>query len=125
MNPHRPTTVPIASVLLSLLTLFALITPLTPNGPPAPISYISLGVGVGGLPAVVGWWKMQPWGGLLTSMLAVLALLPALSGLIFAPLVGHVVSALLLVCYALGLVLVMLPATRKAVTAAPTPVARG
>ncbi len=124
MNTHRPITVTIASVLLSLLTLFALITPLNPNGPPAPISYISLGWGVCGLPAVFGLWKMKQWGVLLTSILAVVAILPALSGLIFAPLAGQVVSALLIVFYALVLALVMLPATRKAVAAARTPVAR-
>src|SRR5215467_8789067 len=101
MNTHRPTTVTIASVLLGLLTLFVLINPLTPNGPPAPISSISLGLGVCGLPAVFGLWKMKQWGVLLTSILAVLAIIAAVPGLIFAPLAGQVVSALVVVCYSL------------------------
>ena len=122
MNTPRPITLTIASVLLLLASLFNLTAPFT-NGPPAPISSIILGLGVCGLPVVVGLWKMKPWGMRLSSILAVLALLPALSGLIFAPLVGKVVSALVVV-YALVLVLVMLPATRKAVAAARTPVAR-
>ena len=123
MNTPRPITLTIASVLLLLVSLFNLTAPFT-NGPPAPLSYIILGLGVCGMPVVFGLWKMKPWGMRLSSILAVLAILPALSGLIFAPLVGQVVSALIFVWYALVLVLVMLPATRKAVAAARTPVAR-
>ena len=124
MNAPRPITLTIASVLLLLASLFDLTAPFTPNGPPAPISSISLGLGVCGMPVVFGLWKMKPWGMLLGTILAVLAILATLPGLIFAPLVGQVVSALLVVFYALVLVLVMLPATRKAVAAARTPVAR-
>ena len=124
MNTHRPTTVTIASVLLLLVSLFDLTAPFTPNGPPAPISYISLGLGVCGMPVVFGLWKMKPWGMRLSTILAVLAILATIPGLIFAPLVGQVVSALLAVFYALVLVLVVLPATRKAVAAARPPVAR-
>ncbi len=124
MNTPRPITLTIASVLLLLVSLFGLPAPFTPNGPPAPFSYIPLGVGVCGLPVVFGLWKMKPWGVRLSSMLAVLALLTDLPGLIFAPLAGKVVSALVAVVYALVLVLVLLPATRKAVAATRTPVAR-
>ena len=67
---------------------------------------------------------MKQWGLRLSSILAVLSLLATLPGLIFAPLVGQVVSALFAVVYALMLVLMVLPATRKAVTAARTPVSR-
>jgi hypothetical protein len=124
MNTPRPATVTIASVLLLLLNLFALTAPFTPNGPPAPISYIILGVGVCGIPVVFGLWRMTPWGMLLATILAVLAILVDIPGLIFAPLMGQLVSALVAIFYALVLVLVMLPATRKAVAAARTPVAR-
>ncbi|GEM_PF-1525060 len=123
MNTPRPTTVTIASVLLLLVSLFDLPTPWI-NGPPPPFSYIILGLGVCGLTAVFGLWKLKPWGMWLSIILAVVALIPAILGLIGAPLVGKVVSALVFVVYALVLVLVMLPATRKAVTAARTPVAR-
>ena len=124
MNTHRPTTVTIASVLLLLVSLSNLPAPFTPNGPPAPLSSISLGLGVCGLPAVFGLWKMKQWGVRLTIILAAVAILASLPGLIFAPLGGQAVSALLVVFYALVLVLVMLPATRKAVAVARTPVAR-
>ena len=124
MNTPRPATITIASVLLLLVSLFALAGPFSPNGPPVPISYIIFGVGVCGLPVVFGLWTMKPWGALLAIILAVLALLPPISGLIFAPLVGKVISALVAIVYALVLVLVMLPATRKAVAAARTSVAR-
>ncbi len=123
MNTPRPTTLTIASVLLLLLSLFNLTAPFT-NGPTPPLSYIIFGLGVCGLPAVFGLWKMKPWGVRLSSILAALALLPPILGLIGAPLVGQVVSALVLVFYALVLVLVLLPATRKAVAAARPPVAR-
>ena len=123
MNTPRPTTVTIASVLLLLESLFNLTAPFT-NGPSAPLSYIIFGLGVCGLPAVFGLWKLKPWGMWLSIILAVVALLPAILDLIGAPLVGKVVSALVFVFYALVLVLVMLPATRKAVTAVRTPVAR-
>ena len=124
MNTPRPITLTIASVLLLLVSLFNLPAPFT-SGPPAPLSYIILGLGVCGMPAVVGLWKLKPWGVRLSSILAVLAILPTIPGLIFAPLVGQVVSALVFVVYALVLVLVMVPATRKAVAVARTPVARG
>ena len=124
MNTPRPLTLTIASALLLLVSLFDLTTPFAPVGPPAPLSYIILGLGVCGLPVVFGLWTMKPWGALLAIILAVLALLPPISGLIFAPLVGKVISALVAIVYALVLVLVMLPATRKAVAAARTSVAR-
>ena len=123
MNTPRPTTVTIASVLLLLMSLFNLSAPFT-NGPTPPLSYIIFGLGVCGLPAVFGLWKLKPWGMWLSIILAVVALLPPILGLIGAPLAGPVVSALVFVVYALVLVLVMLPATRKAVTAVRTPVAR-
>ncbi len=123
MNTPRPATVTIASVLLLLVSLFDLTAPFTP-GPPAPLSYIAFGSGVCGILAVFGLWKMKPWGALLAIILAVLDILSAAPGLIFAPLVGRLVSALVVIFYALVLVLVMLPATRKAVAAARTPAAR-
>jgi hypothetical protein len=67
---------------------------------------------------------MKPWGRLLATILPVLALLPAILGLISAPLVGQVVSAVVAIVYALVLVLVLLPASRNAVAAARTPAAR-
>jgi hypothetical protein len=123
MNTPRPATVTIASVLLLLVSLFNLTAPFTP-GPPAPLSYIIFGLGVIGIPAVFGLWAMKPWGMLLATILAVVGLLPPILGLIGAPLVGQVVSALVAIVYVLVLVLVMLPATRTAVAAARTPVAR-
>jgi hypothetical protein len=124
VNTPRPATITIASGLLLLASLFDLTTPFAQVGPPAPLSYIILGLGVCGLPVVFGVWSMKPWGLLLAIILAVLALLPPLSGLLFAPLAGKVISALVAIVYALVLVLVMLPATRKAVAAAHTPAAR-
>ena len=124
MNTPRPATVTIASVLLLLVSLFNLTTLFAPMGPPPPLSYFILGLGVCGLLVVFGLWTMKPWGMLLATILAVLALIPPILGLISAPLAGKVISLIVAIVYALVLALVLLPATRKAVAAARTPVAR-
>jgi hypothetical protein len=118
VNTPRPVTLTIASVLLLLVSLFNLTTPFAPVGPPPPISYFIVGLGVFGILAVSGLWTMKSWGMLLAIILAVLAFVNSILGLINAPLFGKVVSALALVLYAVALILVMLPASRKAVAAA-------
>jgi hypothetical protein len=123
MNTPRPATVTIASVLLLLVSLFDLTAPFTP-GPTAPLSYIILGLGVCGILVVFGLWTMKPWGMLLATILAVLALIPPILGLISAPLAGQVISAIVAIVYALVLILVLLPASRKAFAAARTSAAR-
>jgi hypothetical protein len=122
MNTPRPATVTMASVLLLLVSLFDLTAPFTP-GPTAPLSYFIFGLGVCGIVVVFGLWQMKPWGTLLATILSVVALLPALLGLIVAPPAGKVVSLIVAIAYALVLVLVLLPASRKAVAAARPPVA--
>ncbi len=115
MNTKRPLTLILALVLLALLSLFGLITPFQP-GPPLVIAlYAFIVGGVGGLIAVFGLWKLQRWGLLLTIIIASLSILVAVPGLWLAPSTsGKAVSVGIIVFNVLVLVLVALPATRKA-----------
>jgi len=118
MNTKRPLTLILALVLFALLTVFGLITPFTPNGPPLPIMlYAVIVAGVGGLIALFGLWKLKRWGLLLTMGIAALGILVAVPGLVIAPPYGKVISGVIIVVNALVLVLVALPATRKAFAA--------
>ena len=126
MNTRRPLTLILAIVLLALLSLFGLYTPFGPNGPPLVIVlYAFIVGGVGSLIAVFGLWKLKRWGLLLTIIIASLSILVAVPGLWLAPSTsGKAVSVGLIVFYVLVLVLVALPATRKAFAAARAPVAQ-
>ncbi len=118
MNTRRPLTLILALVLFALLSLFGLITPMMPNKPPLVIIlYAFIVGGVGGLIAVFGLWTLKRWGLLLTLGIAALSILVSVPGLVIAPPYGKVVSGVIIVVNALVLVLVALPATRKAVAA--------
>jgi hypothetical protein len=126
MNTSRPVTVTSAIVLLTLLSLVDLTIVLIP---PQHLSLLSgfiyawsIVFGVVGLSGVFGLWKLKRWGLRLSTVLAALALLTWAPGLVLTLVLGdttaHVVWSLALtVCYALVLVLVALPATRKAYAA--------
>ncbi len=118
MNTKRPLTLILAIVLLALLSLFGLITPFRPGPPLVIVLYAFIVGGVGGLIAVFGLWKLKRWGLLLTIIIASLSILVAVPGLWLAPSTsGKAVSVGIIVFYALVLVLVALPATRKVVAA--------
>jgi hypothetical protein len=116
----RPLTLLVAIVLLILLSVFGLITPFAPNPPPLVIQlYGFIVMGVGGLLAVVGSWLRKRWGLWLTIGISALSILLNVAGLVVAPnTVGKVISAVLLVAYALVLVLVTRPAARQAFASA-------
>ncbi len=125
MNTKRPLTLILAIVLLALLSLFGLITPFRPGPPLVIVLYAFIVGGVGGLIAAFGLWKLQRWGLLLTIIIASLSILVSVPGLWLAPSTsGKAVSVGIIVFNALVLVLVVLPATRKAVAAARAPVAQ-
>lgn len=130
MNTNRPLTATIAIVLLTLMSVTGLILPLLSllfsltNPPPPPLIVRVdqiLVMGVGGLIAVFGLWKLKRWGLVLTSIIAALSLLVAVYGLLVAPTEGKWPPGVLFVLNALVLVLVALPATRRAYAAAPAP----
>jgi peptidoglycan/LPS O-acetylase OafA/YrhL len=119
MNTKRPLTVSIAIVLLILLSVFGLITPFGSNDPSLFLAlYAFIAMGVGGLLAVFGLWKLKRWGLLLTIIIASLSILVAGPGIWFASSTSEkAISGGVAVFYVLVLVLVALPATRKAVAA--------
>lgn len=132
MNTNRPLTATIAIVLLMLMSVIGLILPLLrllfslTNPPPPPLIVRVdqiLVMGVGGLIAVFGLWKLKRWGLVLTGIIATPTLLLGVYGLLGpVPIEGKVASGVWVVLSALVLVLVALPATRRAYAAARTPV---
>ena len=125
MNTSRPLTVTIATVLLTLVSLFNLIELVIPAKLPPLFVYTIPVLGAGGLMAVFGLWKLKRWGLVLTIVISALSILVSVPGLWLAPGTGgKVISGVLAVLYALVLVLVALPATRKAVAAARAPAAQ-
>ncbi len=132
MNTKRPLTLILAIVLLALLSVFNLSTLLIypPNSPKLPgiLYYGSIVFGVGGLIAVFGLWKLKRWGLLLTTILSALALLWAAPFVVLYPNIGagggtggKVTAGVVTLFYVLVLVLVALPATRKAYAGARAP----
>jgi uncharacterized membrane protein (DUF2068 family) len=80
-------------------------------------------MGVGGLIAVFGLWKLKRWGLVLTGIIATPTLLLGVYGLLGpVPIEGKVASVVLGVLNAVVLVLVALPATRRAYAAVRGPV---
>ena len=121
MNTQRPATVTIATVLLTLLGLLDLTAPFVANAIKLPTIaiYPILVVGVGDLVAAFGLWKMKRWGLLLAIIVSALTILAAAPGPFIATNIGgRVLTLVLIVSYALVLVLVALPATRKAFASA-------
>ncbi|GAC1375415.1 MAG: hypothetical protein NVSMB44_43950 [Ktedonobacteraceae bacterium] len=117
MSTQRPVTVTSAIVLLTLLSVFSALAGVMPAAikPPPFQIYSGLVLGIGGLIAVFGLWSLKRWGWQLTILISVVSSLLAAPGLVLAPpVLGKVVSLGLTVLYALVVVLVVLPASRKA-----------
>ena len=112
----RPQYVAIAVVLLALLSLVNIISPLLPSeGLPASVIYSSVVLGVLGLIGAAGLWMLKRWGLWLTLVVAVLNILSAAPGLVFAPSTALFIFALITVVgFAVVLVLAVLPDSRRA-----------
>ena len=122
MSP-RPLPVTVAAILLVLLSLFNFPWPyelLFPGAeePPAALLYSGYVVGVVGLVAAVGLWMLRRWGLWLTIVVSVLNFLSAAPGVAFAPNAAlQAAAAVGVVIPALIIVLVVLPASRRAFSA--------
>lgn len=118
MNTQRPTAVTIAAVLLALFSVLNLISTLTPaftGGVPALVVYGSAVLGLVGLVAAYGLWMLKRWSVWLTIILSALNVLSAAPGIAFAPTTVLFVAALAtIVGYALIIVLVVMPVSRRA-----------
>ena len=122
----RPQTVTVAAVLLALSSvLFHLAFPLWANAVPrggesvpAIVVFLAVAVGVAGLVGAAGLWMLRKWGIWLAIGVCVLSILDTASGVAGAPNAAlRVVAAVTLVVFALVIVLVVLPASRRAFAA--------
>jgi hypothetical protein len=118
---ERPTPVSVAAVLLALLSVLNLVSTVIPafsSGVPAVVVYGSAVLGLLGLVAAYGLWSLNKWGVWLTIILSVLNILSAAPGIVFAPTTVLFVGAIVTVVgYALIIVLVVVPTSRRAFAA--------
>ena len=119
----RPLSVTIATGLLVLLGLFGfpfVWTLLFPGveEPPAFVIYSGLVIGILSLVVAVGLWLMKPWSLWATIVVCVLNVLSGVPGVILGPTAGIRVTCVVLVLAAvLAMVLVVLPTSRRTLTA--------
>ena len=122
----RPQTVTVAAVLLALSSvLFHLAFPLWANAVPrggesvpAIVVFLAFAVGVAGLVGAAGLWMLRKWGIWLAIGVCLLSILDTASGVAGAPNAAvRVVAAVTLVVFASVIVLVVLPASRRAFAA--------
>lgn len=116
MKTKRPTSLLIALVLLALLSLGNLALPLFPGVPPL-VTYGAIVLGIIGLGAAFGLWRLKRWGMILAIIVSVLNALSAAPGIAEAPNVLKVLSALNVVLSIVLIVLVVLPSARRAYAA--------
>jgi hypothetical protein len=119
----RPLSVTIAAGLIVLLGLFGspfVWTLLFPGveEPPAFVIYSSLVIGILSLVVAVGLWLMKPWSLWATIVVCVLNVLSGLPGAILGPTATIRVTCVVLVLAAVvAMVLVVLPTSRRTLTA--------
>ena len=118
----RPQTVTVAAILLALFSvLFDLSFPLWAEAIPredelpAVAVYLTVVVGVVGLVGAAGLWMLKKWGIWLSSIVCVLNILDAAGGAVGAPNAAlQVAAAIGVIGFALIIVLVLLPTSRRA-----------
>jgi hypothetical protein len=116
----RSMPITVAATLMVLISLVGLPGPLLPGseGVPPVVLYGGIVLGIVGLVAAVGLWLLRKWGLWLTVVFSVLNLLSAAPGIVFAPSAAvEVFAAVGVVVTALIIVLVMIPTSRRALTA--------
>jgi uncharacterized membrane protein (DUF2068 family) len=113
----RPLPVTIAALLLTLGSLANLLAPLMLPAEAGSIVYLILMLGVLGLIAAGGLWMLKRWALWLTIVVSVLNILAAAPGLVFATeLSGRLLATIGVVGFALVILLVLLPGSRRAYT---------
>ena len=115
MNTKRPVTLTIAIILLALLSLGSLSLPLL--DPPPLVTYVAIVLGIIGLVAAFGLWKLKRWGMILAIIYSVLQVLSGAAGIVEAPNVLKVLTAVTVVLLIVIIVLVVLPSSRRAYAA--------
>lgn len=115
MNTKRPVTLTIAIILLAILSL-ANLALLLLRVPP-PVIYVAIVLGICGLVATFGLWRLKRWGMILAIIISVLNALADALGIATAPDVIKVPTALDMILSIVVIVLVALPSARKAYAA--------
>ena len=112
----RPQTVTVAAIVLAVFSLVNLISPLLPSeGIPEFVIYLGVVLGIAGLAAAAGLWMLRKWSIWLTIIVSVVNFLSAAPGLAFAPNAAlQVAATITVVGSAIIIVLVVLPASRRA-----------
>jgi hypothetical protein len=124
MRP-RPLPVTIAAILLVLLSPFDFDSPwpyqlLFPGAeePPAFVMYLGYALDIVGIVVAIGLWHLQPWSFWATIVVCVLNFLLGAPGVVFAPDAAlKAIFAVTEVVAVLIIVLVVLPSSRRALTA--------
>jgi hypothetical protein len=124
----RPLTVTVAAILLALFSVPNLLFPLWAEAipreeeVPALVVYTTVVVGIAGFLGAAGLWMLRKWSLWLTIVVCVLNVLDAAAGVAGAPNAAlQVAATVMVVGFALITVLVVLPSSRQALTAAEQP----
>ncbi|HEY6751891.1 MAG TPA: hypothetical protein VI027_11285 [Rubrobacteraceae bacterium] len=120
----RPQTVTVAAILFALFSVPNLLFPLWAEAipreeeVPALVVYTTVLVGVAGLVGAAGLWMLRKWSLWLTIVVCVLNVLDAAAGVVGAPNAAlQVAATVMVVGFALIIVLVVLPTSRRALAA--------
>ena len=123
MKTQRPPAVTVAVVLLALLSVVTMVPPSLMFSPavaaeiPAFVTYLGVILGVVGLVAAYGLWALKRWSVWLTIILSAVSILLSVPPILFGPTVAiQVLNIVSDVAFALIIVLVLLPASRRAYT---------
>ena len=123
MNTQRPPAVTVAVVLLALLSVVTMVPPSLMASPaeaaevPTFVVYLGFILGVVGLVAAYGLWALKRWSVWLTIILSAVSILLSVPPILFGPTVAiQVLNILSGVAFALIIVLVLLPASRRVYT---------
>jgi uncharacterized membrane protein (DUF2068 family) len=123
MKTQRPPAVTVAVVLLALLSVVTMVPPSLMFSPavaaeiPAFVTYLGFILGVVGLVAAYGLWALKRWSVWLTIILSTVSILLSVPPILFGPTVAiQVLNIMSDVAFALIIVLVLLPTSRRAYT---------
>ena len=123
MKTQRPPAVTVAVVLLALLSVVTMVPPSLMFSSavaaeiPAFVTYLGFILGVVGLVAAYGLWALKRWSVWLTIILSAVSILLSVPPILFGPTVAiQVLNIVSGVAFALIIVLVLLPASRRVYT---------
>jgi hypothetical protein len=118
MRHQRPAALTAAIAICVVNSLGNIATLASPV--PRPIAYASIVLALIGVIGVLGLWRLQHWGALLSTAVLALTAMLAAPGIVFAPIpMLHGVGAVIVILDFAGIVLIFLPASRQAYAIRP------